>query len=274
MNQKRRDHSLLLKWNMKDILKKLSFGLWAVLLLSCHKPAKENTEPETQRGSFYFQFEHLVDKLPLRPDSVYTNGHGEQFKVSSLRYYVSNITLLREDGVRVPVPESYYLVDAFEVNNEGISQFAVPNIPTGSYKGVSYMVGVDSARNVAGAQSGALDPIQDMFWSWTTGYIFFKLEGASPVSAQPNRIFMYHIGGFRSPYVGSFIVEHDFQGGTIAINASASPVIQERVNLSHFFTTPNTIKIAEVSSFMSINSKTLEFASNCRSMFQFYNVHN
>jgi len=38
-----------------------------------------------------------------------------------------------------------------------------------------------------------------MFWTWNSGYIFFKLEGNSPVSTQPNGKIEYHIGGFQSP---------------------------------------------------------------------------
>ncbi|WP_316930094.1 MbnP family protein, partial [Hymenobacter sp. IS2118] len=43
---------------------------------------------------------------------------------------------------------------------------ALKDIPVGDYQSVSFTVGVDSARNVAGAQTGALDPNNGMFWTW------------------------------------------------------------------------------------------------------------
>ena len=63
----------------------------------------------------------------------------------------------------------------------------------------AFTIGVDSARNVSGAQTGALDPALGMFWTWNTGYVMAKLEGTSPASAQPGNRFEYHIGGFKEP---------------------------------------------------------------------------
>ena len=51
------------------------------------------------------------------------------------------------------------------------------DIPNGEYTKVNYTIGVDAARNTEGAQDGALDLVNGMFWSWNTGYIFMKMEG-------------------------------------------------------------------------------------------------
>ena len=59
------------------------------------------------------------------------------------------------------------------------------------------MIGVDSARNTSGAQLGALDPANSMFWSWNSGYIFVRMEGNSPQSTQPYNKLQFHIGGFK-----------------------------------------------------------------------------
>jgi hypothetical protein len=59
------------------------------------------------------------------------------------------------------------------------------------------LLGVDSIKNVSGTQTGALDPLQGMFWTWNTGYIMAKLEGTSPEAATAGHRFTYHIGGFR-----------------------------------------------------------------------------
>ena len=52
-------------------------------------------------------------------------------------------------------------------------------------------------------RTGVLDPASSMdngmYWTWNSGYIFFKMEGSSPAApADPtgNRKFRYHIGGF------------------------------------------------------------------------------
>jgi hypothetical protein len=58
-------------------------------------------------------------------------------------------------------------------------------------------LGVDSIRNVSGIQTGALDPLKGMFWTWNSGYVMAKLEGSSESSNSAGNRFTYHIGGFR-----------------------------------------------------------------------------
>jgi hypothetical protein len=96
--------------------------------------------------------------------------------------------------VQLPV---YALVDEEE---EGSKHVVLKNVPPGKYTSMDFTIGVDSLHNCSGAQSGALDPANAMFWTWNTGYIFLKLEGKSEASTAPGNIFEYHIGGYRFPY--------------------------------------------------------------------------
>lgn len=64
------------------------------------------------------------------------------------------------------------------------------------YDSITFLIGVDSLHNVSGAQTGALDPVNDMFWTWNSGYVMAKLEGNSSSSPQMNQKFEYHIGGY------------------------------------------------------------------------------
>ena len=69
-------------------------------------------------------------------------------------------------------------------------------LPAGQYNKISFLLGVDSLKNVSGIQTGALDPLKDMFWTWKSGYVMAKLEGRSSASTLPHHMFEYHIGGF------------------------------------------------------------------------------
>jgi hypothetical protein len=51
--------------------------------------------------------------------------------------------------------------------------------------GIRFLLGVDSARNVSGIQTGALDPARGMFWTWNSGYVMAKIEGSSPSAHVP-----------------------------------------------------------------------------------------
>ena len=165
----------------------------------------DDTE-DTRTGELIFKFENKVNRIPLvMNNGRYTNAFVDTFIVTTINYYISNIILEKEnsDGsiyyYVVPKEESYFLIRG----NESASRtFTLSNIPVGQYTGVSFMVGVDSTKSTADIEerTGVLDPIEndDMYWTWNSGYIFFKLEGRSPQAPEVNgqQLFRYHIGGF------------------------------------------------------------------------------
>ena len=181
---------------MKYFLIKYTLVLFtfAGLFTACKKDPEPEPIPDTV-GPLTLEFEHVVgnDALALNPQQ-YTNANGDQFQVTTFKYYISNIVLIKADGSTFKQPESYYLIDQEQPNSKLIT---LENVPSGEYTGLTFTVGVDSTRNVSGAQTGALDPTQGMFWSWNTGYIFLKLEGYSPQSEKGGLTF--HIGGFKTP---------------------------------------------------------------------------
>ena len=143
-------------------------------------------------GTATIVFNNTVNKLPLvLNDSSYSNPFGEQFSLSKFKYYVSGIKLLNRQKKWVVKP-GYYLI------NQSIDSSLQINIALqeNSYDSIAFLLGVDSARNTSGAQKGALDPLNDMFWTWQSGYIMQKLEGTSPQSSIVNNKIEYHIGGY------------------------------------------------------------------------------
>lgn len=159
---------------------------------------KDRSEPEVSgNGSMEIEFENKVGSQPLVLNSqTYQNAHGDDFTISTFKYYISNIQLVKADGKLVSLPETYYLIDA---SDEGTSHQSAESIPAGDYTSIKLTIGVDSARNFAGAQTGALDPAKGMFWTWNSGYIFVKLEGNSAKSTAASNKLTFHIGGAQSP---------------------------------------------------------------------------
>jgi len=112
--------------------------------------------------------------------------------VTTFKYYVSNVSLLDENDTWRLIPESYLLVNA--ADSASLNQL-LSNVPAGTYHGVRFTIGVDSARNFGGAQTGCLDPANGMFWSWNSGYIFLKFEGEFVASNDKKYSLTFHIGG-------------------------------------------------------------------------------
>lgn len=138
------------------------------------------------------RFENMAngEKIVLN-DSLYENNFGEKYTISKLKYYVSNFCLLTKGALEVD--KKVYLIDAAKENT-------IIKKDSRKIVGISFMVGVDSALNCSGAQSGALDPLNDMFWTWNNGYVMFKLEGKSASSTADNNRIEQHIGGYKGEY--------------------------------------------------------------------------
>lgn len=156
-----------------------------------HSQTKEKKQPTLE-----IQFKHFVGNELLKLDSIsYTNSLGQEFTITKFNYYISGIRLKRKDGNEY-VSSSYFLI---KEEDELSKRIQIDRIPPSEYTSIEFTIGVDSIKNCSGIQTGALDPIHGMFWTWNTGYIFLKLEGQSMASSMPNGILEYHIGGFKSP---------------------------------------------------------------------------
>lgn len=139
------------------------------------------------------QFKPVVGHSTLEFEKPYSNAFNEDFTVKTFRFYVTN-TSLYPNGQLLPTDDNtkYRLVD-HAVESSKLLSFTTPQ--TG-FTHFVFQLGVDSTDNVSGAQTGALDPAKGMFWTWNSGYVMAKLEGASGFSTMPDGNFTYHIGGF------------------------------------------------------------------------------
>jgi hypothetical protein len=171
----------------------LALPLAAAIFTSCEKD-DDPVKPATV-SSFAIELDARVPGTPTSPaftlNTPYTKSDGQTFTATKFKYLLSNVRLLKADGTAYAVPESYYLIDA---SRPLTSHLIINDVPLGEYTGMSFIIGVDAARNASGAQTGALDPGNDLFWDWAQGYIFVKLEGNSP-QAPPSTALIYHIGG-------------------------------------------------------------------------------
>jgi hypothetical protein len=173
----------------------LAFLALTLTLSSCKK---DDTTEELKAGTVVLDFDHVFgpDQLEFSLNKEFTHPLlGEKMNFNIFQYYVSNVRLKKADGSWHTVPESYYLLDLSKTDGNKIE---IDNVPGGEYTDIELLYGVDSTRNVSGAQTGALDPANGMFWSWNSGYIMVKAEGTSPNSATGT--FTFHLGGFKGEF--------------------------------------------------------------------------
>ncbi len=234
-------------------------ALAIITLASCEKTEDtiKTVDETNQKGAFTIEFEHRFDGSNLMLNQNYTNGSGEDLTFNKVRYYVSNIILEKMDGTVWTQENSYYLVDAGDLASLEIK---VEDVPAGEYHKLSYLVGVDSLRNVSGAQDGALSPNNDMFWSWNSGYIFAKFEGTSTASS--SGLFTYHIGGFKGENKAMISKTFDLHNQMLKINPTASPQVHMLVDLKKVFDGMHKVSIASMPNMTMPGMMALHLAHN------------
>jgi hypothetical protein len=268
---------------------RLVFGILIALSFtaSCKKdpvdpPPVDNTTNNNNNGNdttpptgnaICLDFTHVVGAQPLRADDVvrYQNLNGDSFSIELVKYYISNIVFMDNNGNTWVEPESYHLVD---VEDESSCKIYVRDVPAGVYTSVSYMIGVDSTRNVSGAQTGALDPANGMFWTWSSGYIMAKVEGHSPSSTASFGLLVLHIGGFGAPYPGQRIVTPSFNSAQAVVTANTVPRVFMKADINEWFQTPNVIDFSSINVMNTPGPNSTMFADNYMDMFSVDSLRN
>jgi hypothetical protein len=182
--------------------------------------------------------QHNVGDQPLAFNVPYQTLKGEDFTVTTFKYYISNIALYDGAGHTYSLPNEYFLVDQDKPDSRTI-RFQTDGE---TFAGLRFMIGVDSIRNVSGAQTGALDPALEMFWTWNSGYIMAKLEGTSSLSNLPNHRIEYHIGGYAGPDKATRIITLPF-GQIYHANPKSTFTIHLTANLLAWFSSVNDLRI-------------------------------
>ncbi|MCX8081000.1 MAG: hypothetical protein N3F09_07180 [Bacteroidia bacterium] len=260
----------------KNILKYMC----AVLLLAtaCKKDPKDNHNHDNNNnnnnppatGKIVMEFDAVMNGQAFQFDTMkYANSLGQGFKLGVFKHYVSNVKLTKTDNSLVELPETYFIVD-YKAN--GGNKITLENVPSGAYKSASFMLGVDSARNVSGAQTGALSPSNGMFWSWNTGYIFLKAEGHSSVSSSPDKSIVYHIGGFSGANKAQRIITLPF-GNHAANVGTSTPTIHILCRVDSLFSSVHDINFSTMPKVHMPGANSKKIADNYATMFFFDHIH-
>ncbi len=205
----------------------------------------------------------------LELNKLIINPHGEPVTFTNFAYYLSHFALIDASDRVVPLSVEYFLVNEKDPASKTLRFFA----PTGTYKGLQLLIGVDSARNVSGVQSGALDPANGMFWSWNTGYIFAKLEGKSVVSNAPLQNVTYHIGGYKKQDGALQTVTLNFPE-RLEVKKAKNPVIAAAADVDSWFAGKHSIQISVDAFCMNPGELARKISENYAGMFTITSITN
>ena len=174
---------------MKQIFKTGLFLFAGVIILTGCKKNSGNALL-TLRLHSYIGTDSIVS------GTTYANSRGRNVSFNRMEYYLSNIQLTATDGSLVPV-------SGIALVNSNTLDYTLGNIAIGSYKSISFDVGLVSNNHDDPATHSGADPLSAQtpsmhFANDSLGYIFMAVEGLEDSSAggtgTPNKPFSYHIG--------------------------------------------------------------------------------
>lgn len=215
---------------------------WALLTLvivfalsACSDDEVKKDNPTPANGTLTVNLSHSFKSSTFTFDDFWINDVNDTIKFSELLYYISNVSLQNNAGNWVNLG-NYNLVDFSDLASH---KLVLQNLPSGTYTKMRFLVGVDSIANSTGAQEGALNPSNGMFWSWSTGYIFIRMQGRF----NNNRPMTIDLGGIQNLPVIELPIN-------ATINQGASATANLNFNVADIFITPNSYKLDSVSSIM------------------------
>ncbi len=233
--------------------------LFCLLLLPCFLMGQD--------GNMQIRFEHKVGNQILQLDKNYTNSFNETYTVSRFRYYISQIRLTDTISGNTHLIDDHFLIKEEDDDSKAINF----NLPPGKYNKLELLLGVDSIRNVSGAQSGALDPLHGMFWTWKTGYIMAMLEGRSDASALQRRMFEYHIGGFSGE---NSVIRTLSLPLTLSISPGKTTAIFLVADLNKWFKSKHNLSISNHPACTTTGLLAKQFSENYLAMFTLQTTRN
>jgi len=165
-------------------------------LHSCSSDNGSNAQNTLEFGDLTLNFSTTVGEVPLQMDDIFYQKNGnETFTITELKYIVSNIVLIDDAGNEFAYPqaESYFLINEELQASKSIT---LENIDANRYTSIRFGIGVDQSNYPLNGVNNFVPTAQDqnMTWSWSAGYIFFRLEGkyTSPTNIEEN--YNYHMG--------------------------------------------------------------------------------
>lgn len=226
---------------------------------------KNDDNPQPTESAVLFKFEHYIDGNPLTFNQIlYTNAFGNKYSVETLKYFISNIRLTRDDGTEILVDGEYYVDATDESTTQPLDGV---DIPVGDYTSISFVFGLNEDNNIAGRFPNP--PENNMEWppALGTGYHYMKLEGKIDSTGTINN-YQAHTGPTNGTqnFIEVTLPESSFTAGGSAM------MLKIRMNINNWWENPNTLDLNTVTGIMGNQQMQLKLKANGENVFSFAGV--
>jgi hypothetical protein len=231
-------------------------GIAAAVAIAAGCGDESTPPPPPPAGSVAIAFDHVVGSQSFQLGvRNYTNAAGNHYSLHDLRYYVSNLELVRGDGTSHAVG-TVHLVDAKVALRPAWQATAIPD---GHYTAIRFRFGLDAATNVP---SGLPTTVANLQMVWPEplggGYHYMLLDGIFADSTGSDQGWMAHLGRLQSttqptPVDPSFLVELPV---TLHVAGDAHNV-HIVVDVNEWFVNPHVYDFEAIGPFMMDNPDAL-----------------
>lgn len=254
---------------------------------SCQNRDDDNSL-DSSAGNIQIKFENGFNNLGniVLDQTVQTSAAGQKHKFSTLKYIVSNITLIDENGNEFKYNENNPDKGAFIIDQAdakaGVIYLDLMGIPENNYKKIKFGLGLSQKAYLLGKDGQAefwnRAKQKGMSWSWAAGYVFTKLEGKYGTGSA-DKEFMNHTGNMgnvtanNTPDLYREITLN--LPVTARVTGQIKPSVHILADLNQFLSgTKNLILNADNDMAMGSNQHLVDVTDNLAKMFKVDHVHN
>ncbi|OCA71810.1 hypothetical protein BBI00_18115 [Chryseobacterium arthrosphaerae] len=264
----------------------IAFTLFTVS--SCDSSRDDENPQDTTPGNIQIKFENGFNNLGniVLNQTVQTSSKGQKHNFSSLKYVVSNITLIDEGGNEFRYNENNPDKGAFIIDQAdavaGVVYLNLDGIPKNNYKKIRFGLGVSQKAYLLG-QDGQAEfwtkaKQKGMSWSWAAGYVFVKLEGKYGADSAAKE-FMNHTGNMGNTAANN--TPDLYREITLNLPVTARvtgkirPSIHILADLNQFLSGDKALTLTSANDMMMGSSQHLvDVTNNLTKMFKVDHVHN
>lgn len=253
------------------------FVITSLLIASCGKNNDhDNTE---QTGKIVFEFEHFVNGAALILDEMnYVNAAGNQYEVSEVQWFVSDITLNKPDGSELLLDDEK-IAHYIDTNLPETGTWNVADeIPANEYSSISIVFGIKGEKNKPYAFTDT--PESNMLWPITLGgeqggYHYMKLNGFWINKDDQRAPFNFHLGVGQERDADNNITgfvqnwfEVELPSSSFVVNPGEVKKIAIRMNIEKWWDSPNIYNHDEIGGKIMQNQEAMRMGvENGKSVF-------
>lgn len=225
---------------------RLAMLAFVVTIASCGKDLPL-VEPEVNStGTIEIRFVPTMNGQPFQLNSLFTGPNNKRIQIETFKSYFSEIAI--SSNGNVVGKQDINLID-FGSSNKSI----FITTKAGPVDRIEFGIGVNQALN--GTNNPDFNPssfpsdhplsiYNGMYWTWASGYIFFKIEGRIDTSAtqtqSPLFTCFYHVG------LDTLYNKKSFENLNLVVNKGQTTIVEIAVEFNEIFRTPtNTINMVE-----------------------------